>query len=58
VLFYVWDLVDTVIGAWPLLLSWLRPNALLVLMSLAVALAVHPLVAWIGYLVGARDKAR
>jgi CDP-2,3-bis-(O-geranylgeranyl)-sn-glycerol synthase len=55
---YVWDQVDTVIGAWPLLGLWLRPTGLLVVMSFAVALGVHPLVAWIGYRVGARDTAR
>lgn len=58
VLFYVWDQVDTVIGAWPLLGLWLRPSWLLVVMSCAVALSVHPLVAWIGYRLGARDSAR
>ena len=58
VLFYVWDQVDAVVGAWPLLAVWVRPSALLVAMSLAVGLVVHPLVAWIGYRLGARDSAR
>lgn len=58
VLFYVWDQVDTMIGAWPLLALWLRPTALLVTMSLAVALVVHPLVARVGYWLGARETPR
>jgi CDP-2,3-bis-(O-geranylgeranyl)-sn-glycerol synthase len=57
-LFYVWDQVDAVIGAWPLLCLWFEPPLALVVMSFAVALAVHPLVAWIGYRVGARKTAR
>jgi hypothetical protein len=57
-LFYVWDQVDALIGAWPLLCFWLEPSPALVVMSFAVALAIHPLIAWIGYLVGARETAR
>ena len=56
--FYLWDQLDLLTGAWPLLLVWLRPSALLVAMSLVVALALHPLVALIGYIVGARTSAR
>jgi CDP-2,3-bis-(O-geranylgeranyl)-sn-glycerol synthase len=58
VLFYVWDQVDTVLGAWPLLGLWLSPTALLVTMSLVVALVVHPLLARVGYRLGARDTPR
>jgi CDP-2,3-bis-(O-geranylgeranyl)-sn-glycerol synthase len=58
VLFYVWDQIDTVTGAWPLLGLWLRPSALLVTMSVVVALVVHPVIAWIGYRLGARDTPR
>ncbi len=58
VLFYVWDQVDLLTGAWPLLAVWCRPTASLVVASFAVALVVHPLVALIGYLVGARTSAR
>lgn len=58
VAFYAWDQIDTVIGAWPLLALWVHPNALLVGMSVVVALVAHPLVAWLGYRVGARTAAR
>jgi CDP-2,3-bis-(O-geranylgeranyl)-sn-glycerol synthase len=56
--FYVWDQIDLLTGAWPLLLFWVRPPALLVGVSFVVALAVHPLVALVGYLIGARKSAR
>jgi hypothetical protein len=57
-LFYVWDQVDLLTGAWPLLGAWLCPRPLLVTASFAVALALHPLVAAIGYLIGARTSPR
>jgi hypothetical protein len=56
--FYVWDQIDTLLGAWPLLRIWLEPRPLLVLTSMALALTVHPVVAWVGYHVGARSSAR
>jgi hypothetical protein len=58
VLFYVWDQVDALMGAWPLLCFWFEPSPALVVASFAVALTIHPLVARIGYLVGARQTAR
>lgn len=58
VVFYVWDQFDLLTGAWPLLLCWLRPSILLVTMSFVVALAVHPLVALVGYAIGARRSPR
>ena len=58
VVFYVWDQVDLLTGSWPLIIPWVRPSALLVVTSFVVALAVHPLVALIGYVVGARKSAR
>lgn len=57
-LFYVWDQVDTLLGAWPLLCLWLRPSLPLVAMSFVVTLGVHPLLGWIGYRIGARRTAR
>lgn len=57
-LFYVWDQVDTLLGAWPLAWLWFRPSLALLAMSFAITLAVHPLVAWIGYQMGARRTAR
>jgi CDP-2,3-bis-(O-geranylgeranyl)-sn-glycerol synthase len=56
--FWIWDQVDLLTLAWPALLPWLRPSLAIVLASFVLALAIHPLVAWIGFLVGARKSAR
>lgn len=58
VLFYVWDQVDLLIGAWPLVAALVAPRAAVVVASFAVALVVHPLVAFIGWLIGARTSWR
>jgi CDP-archaeol synthase len=58
VVFYLWDQIDLLIGAWPLLLFWFLPSVLLFAMSFIVALAVHPLVALVGYAIGARTSPR
>jgi CDP-2,3-bis-(O-geranylgeranyl)-sn-glycerol synthase len=57
-LFYVLDQVDLLVGAWPMILPWVRPSFVLVAASIVVTLAVHPLVALIGYLMGARRSPR
>jgi len=56
--FYVWDQVDLLTGAWPALLPWIQPDARVVATSFVVAIALHPIVALIGYLLGARRSAR
>jgi CDP-2,3-bis-(O-geranylgeranyl)-sn-glycerol synthase len=56
--FYIWDQVDTLLGAWPLVCIWIEPRPLLVFTSVALALTLHPVVAWVGYHVGARSTAR
>jgi CDP-2,3-bis-(O-geranylgeranyl)-sn-glycerol synthase len=56
--FWTWDQVDLLTLAWLLLLPWVEPTARLVLASFVLALVVHPLVAEIGFLVGARKTAR
>lgn len=56
--FYVWDQVDLVLGAWPFLCAFFRPRALDVAASFVVALVIHPLVALIGWLLGARTSPR
>jgi len=56
--FYIWDQVDLVTTVWPAMLPWVRPSALVVAMSFAIAFALHPLVSLIGYLVGARRSVR
>ncbi|HEX6810405.1 MAG TPA: CDP-archaeol synthase [Planctomycetota bacterium] len=58
ILFYVWDQVDLLLGAWLLVGFWVRPQALLVAASFVVALLGHPLVSRIGWLIGARRTAR
>lgn len=58
VMFYVWDQVDLLTTAWPALSFWVHPRPLVVLMSFVVALALHPLVSVVGYLIGARRSAR
>jgi hypothetical protein len=58
VLFYLWDQLDLLITSWPLLLFWIRPTATLVLASVALVFAIHPLVALVGYVTGARRSAR
>jgi CDP-2,3-bis-(O-geranylgeranyl)-sn-glycerol synthase len=56
-LFYLWDQVD-VLSSWAFVSFWVRPTFRLVATSFALALAIHPLVALIGYAVGARKSAR
>lgn len=56
--FYIWDQVDLLMGAWPLIAPVVKPTPLLVAASFAVALIVHPLVAAAGYLLGVRPSPR
>jgi len=58
IVFYVWDQVDLVTMAWPLVLPWVHASPHLVLTSFAVALVLHPVVSLIGYSFGARSSAR
>lgn len=58
ILFYVLDQVDLLFGAWLLIGWWVRPSALLVAGSFVLALAVHPMVSLVGWLLGVRPKAR
>lgn len=57
-LFWVWDQLDLLTGAWPLLAFWIRPTFNLVAASVVLTLIIHPLVALVGYLLGARRSAR
>jgi hypothetical protein len=56
--FYVWDQVDMLTMAWPLLWPWIQPTLQLVAMSFVIALVTHPTVSLIGYIAGARTSAR
>jgi CDP-archaeol synthase len=58
VVFYLWDQLDLLVFTWPLLLFWIRPTVGMVGASIFLALTVHPLVAVIGYLIGARTSMR
>ena len=58
IVFYVWDQIDLLSGAWLMLALWIRPTLLLVSTSIAVALVLHPLSSLIGFAIGARKTAR
>lgn len=58
ILFYLWDQLDLLTGAWPAIAYWVHPSATLIGTSVAVTLVVHPLIALIGYAAGARATAR
>jgi hypothetical protein len=58
IVFYLWDQVDLLCGAWILIGWWVRPPVLLVAASFVLALLAHPVVSWIGWLLGARRSAR
>ena len=58
VLFWVWDQVDLLTLSWPALLPWVHPTLGLVVASFVLALVIHPLVAALGFLLGARKTAR
>jgi CDP-2,3-bis-(O-geranylgeranyl)-sn-glycerol synthase len=56
--FFAWDQVDLLIGAWPAIALWVPLEGRLVLASFALALVLHPTLSLLGYLVGARVTAR
>lgn len=58
VAFWVWDQVDSISVTWLFLLPWLRPTAPLVLVSIAATLVLHPLIAFVGWVAGARESPR
>lgn len=58
IVFFAWDQVDLVVGAWPLLALFVRPTAPLVAASFVLALVLHPAVAFVGWAIGARKTAR
>lgn len=58
VVFYVWDQIDLLTTAWPLLCFWVHPTPLIVVMSGVLGLGLHPAVSLIGYLIRARRTAR
>jgi hypothetical protein len=58
VLFYVWDQLDLLLGYWLVLGPVVGATALRVGVSLAIALAVHPLLTLIGYALRMRATAR
>lgn len=58
VFFYVWDQIDMLTTAWPLILPWVSPVPGIVMVSFAIALLLHPALSLVGYMLGARRTAR
>jgi CDP-2,3-bis-(O-geranylgeranyl)-sn-glycerol synthase len=58
VVFWIWDQVDLLTLSWPSLTAWVAPSRDLVVASFALALVIHPSLAWFGYVIGARSSAR
>jgi hypothetical protein len=58
VVFWIWDQIDTVTLTWLFLLPWVSPTASLVFVTAGAALILHPLIAFVGWLLGARKSAR
>jgi len=58
VVFYLWDQLDLLTTAWPLLSPWVLVTPRLVATSVLLAATVHPTISLIGYLIGARTSAR
>lgn len=56
--FYIWDQIDLLIGAWPLVAIWVEPSPCLVGASMVLVLVIHPVISLVGYLIGARRTAR
>jgi CDP-2,3-bis-(O-geranylgeranyl)-sn-glycerol synthase len=57
-IFYVWDQVDLLLGFWLAYATVLEPTLVRVGVTLAVALALHPLLTLAGFWVGVRPTAR
>lgn len=58
VAFYLWDQLDLLTGAWPVLAIWIGATPCRVLASAGLVLVAHPLISLVGYLLGARRTAR
>jgi hypothetical protein len=57
-LFYVWDQVDFLTATWPLCYLFARPTWRHIVVSFALALILHPLLALLGFLIGSRKTVR
>jgi hypothetical protein len=58
VLFYLWDQIDVLLGAWLVFAAVVQVSAVRVLLSVLVVLAIHPLTTVVGYLLGMRATMR
>ena len=56
--FYVVDQADFLLGAWLVVLAWVRPTISLVVWSVAFVVVVHQLISLAGRALGMRDSAR
>jgi hypothetical protein len=57
-LFYVYDQVDFLVGAWLEVWSWVSPSVMRVLWSIAFVLVVHQTISIAGARLGMRATAR
>ena len=58
VLFYLWDQLDLLIGWWLVCAAFVPMTPMRVAVSVLLVAGVHPLLTWIGYLLGMRPTAR
>ena len=58
ILFYLWDQLDLLVGAWPAISYWVELDARVVVASFAIAIVAHPAISLVGFLLGARKTAR
>lgn len=58
VVFYAWDQLDLLLGYWLVLSFAVPPTPLRLAVSAAVVGGIHPLLTWVGYLLGMRPTAR
>jgi hypothetical protein len=58
VLFYLYDQVDFLVGAWMVVWVWVTPTPSLVFWSVLFVIVVHQLVSFAGALLGMRASAR
>jgi hypothetical protein len=58
VLFYLWDQLDLLIGWWLVCAAFVPLTPMRVAVSVLLVAGVHPLLTWIGYLLGMRPTAR
>lgn len=56
--FFIWDQIDILLGYWLVLAAFMEVSLLRVLLSIALVLAIHPLLSVLGLMLGVRRTAR